>query len=77
MSELPQVVGLCPVHAGEFYMPHGGRCPDPGCNRELVEYVRDGDWRQEYEVVRRERDALADAADIYAVRIAQLEGREP
>lgn len=35
---LPAVVGLCPVHAGEFYVPHGGVCPEPGCDRQLKVY---------------------------------------
>lgn len=37
---LPAIVGLCPVHADEFYVPHGGICPEPGCDRELAVYVR-------------------------------------
>jgi hypothetical protein len=38
---LPVVIGLCPEHAGEFYVPHGGVCPE--CSEELMTYVRTAD----------------------------------
>lgn len=36
---MPEIVALCPVHAAEFYVPHGGTCPEPGCQAVLVEYL--------------------------------------
>jgi len=43
MSVLPPLVGLCPEHAPEFYMPlwpgDSTRCPEPGCDQELVIYA--------------------------------------
>lgn len=38
---LPEVIGLCPVNPAEFYVPHGGTCPE--CDEVLVEYVRADD----------------------------------
>lgn len=43
MRELPRAVGLCPVHADEFYMPDaadGDTCPLRDCTRPLVIYRR-------------------------------------
>ena len=35
----PDVIGLCPgKHMGEFYVPHGGICPE--CDLPMVEYMR-------------------------------------
>lgn len=39
-AAVPNVVGLCPVHSEEFYVPHAGVCPEPGCHEAMVEYVR-------------------------------------
>lgn len=39
--DLPETVGLCPVHVGEFYMPdadRGDRCPEPDCTHPLTIY---------------------------------------
>ena len=30
---------FCPDHADEFWVPHGGQCPEPGCECALEEYV--------------------------------------
>jgi hypothetical protein len=42
-STMPSAVWLCPVHAEEFWVPHGGVCPAPGCTVELVRYQRTTD----------------------------------
>jgi hypothetical protein len=36
---LPITVWLCPVHSEEFWAPHGGTCPEAGCDDELVPYA--------------------------------------
>jgi len=42
---LPGMVGLCPIHYGEFYLPltegESRRCPEAGCENDLVVYVRE------------------------------------
>lgn len=30
---------FCPVHADEFWVPHGGKCPAPSCEEALVAFV--------------------------------------
>lgn len=37
-SRLPDVVGLCPRHFLEFYVPHDGICPYGDCGEQLVIY---------------------------------------
>jgi hypothetical protein len=43
-EELPEVVGLCPDNFAEFYVPHGGICPE--CDKPLVEYVKGEQLRE-------------------------------
>jgi hypothetical protein len=62
MSTLPKVIGLCPVHAEEFYVPHGGICPEPGCDREMAMYVSAPGW-YEAEALR-ERLGLLDGGEV-------------
>jgi hypothetical protein len=53
MSELPERVGLCPVHQREFYMPdpdQHGICPE--CPEHLAIYVRAGELDELREAVR-------------------------
>ncbi|HET7047889.1 MAG TPA: hypothetical protein VFI54_06415 [Solirubrobacteraceae bacterium] len=45
VAKLPLLLGLCPQCADEFYLPlkddnESRRCPTPGCDLELVVYVR-------------------------------------
>ena len=41
MIDMPQLIGLCPEHKDEFYVPHGGKCPIAGCEFELWIYRLD------------------------------------
>lgn len=38
VSDMPHV-WFCPDHLPHFHVPHGGQCPEPGCEHELVEYA--------------------------------------
>lgn len=67
---LPTTVWLCPIHSEEFWVPHGGRCPEAGCEDELVAFdlrragaVWNPDHAAEADALEAERDELRDALE--------------
>lgn len=75
---LPQTVGLCPdpSHTGEFYVPHGGRCPAEGCHEQLVEYATGGIvdyWRNTYARRTEEAHKLRGALVVIASQLDVLD----
>lgn len=58
-NRLPAIIGLCPVHAEHFYVPHDGVCPEPGCDQELIEYIRTEEGSHMTWLENRLGDALA------------------
>jgi hypothetical protein len=47
-TELPVVIWLCPAHHPECWVPHGGVCPEVGCQHLLVPFTQVGQTAERF-----------------------------